>query len=200
MHAVSPHQPAPRCAPQEDSVPVIRDRVLGCPSSRRDELGRPGGPTELSHVDRLRPVQARKSPLHVQELARRLDGSGITANALHPGVFVASEFGKNNGGFLKVGISVAQRLGGISVEKGARTSVYLASSREVEGETGKYFVKCRPRSRRLPRGTAQSMREALGHLGGDHRACREGLRRTMDYVGLGRTGLKVSRICLGTMT
>jgi len=80
--------------------------------------------------------------LFTYELAHRLDGSGITANALHPG-FVASEFGKNNGGLLKVGISVAQRLGGISVEAGARTSVYLASSQEVEGVTGKYFVKCR---------------------------------------------------------
>lgn len=76
------------------------------------------------------------------ELARRLDGTGVTANALHPG-FVASNFGKNGGPLLRVGISVAQRLGGISVEKGARTSVYLASSDEVKGVSGKYFVKCR---------------------------------------------------------
>ncbi|HTO21975.1 MAG TPA: SDR family NAD(P)-dependent oxidoreductase, partial [Spirochaetia bacterium] len=64
------------------------------------------------------------------ELARRLAGTGITANALHPG-FVASNFGKNSRALLRVGISVAQRLGGISVEQGARTSVYLASSDEV---------------------------------------------------------------------
>ena len=76
------------------------------------------------------------------ELARRLAGTGITANALHPG-FVASNFGKNSRPLLRVGISVAQRLGGISVEQGARTSVYLASSDEVSGVTGKYFVKCR---------------------------------------------------------
>jgi len=76
------------------------------------------------------------------ELARRLAGTGITANALHPG-FVASNFGKNSRPLLRVGISVAQRLGGISVEQGARTSVYLASSDEVRGVTGKYFVKCR---------------------------------------------------------
>lgn len=80
--------------------------------------------------------------LFTYELARRLEGSGTTANALHPG-FVASEFGKNNGGFLGVGISIAQRLGAISVDEGARTSVFLASSRDVEGVTGKYFVKCR---------------------------------------------------------
>jgi len=76
------------------------------------------------------------------ELARRLGGTGITANALHPG-FVASSFGKNSRPLLRVGISVAQRLGGISVEQGARTSVYLASSDEVTGVTGRYFVKCR---------------------------------------------------------
>jgi retinol dehydrogenase 12 len=81
--------------------------------------------------------------LFTYELARRLEGSGITANALHPG-FVASEFGKNNGGFLRVAMAIAQRLGAVSVEEGARTSVYLASSDEVKGVSGRYFVKCRP--------------------------------------------------------
>ena len=80
--------------------------------------------------------------LFTYELARRLDGSGVAANALHPG-FVASDFGKNNGPFMKLVMSLAQRLGAISVEEGARTSVYLASSEEVGGVTGKYFVKCR---------------------------------------------------------
>jgi len=80
--------------------------------------------------------------LFTYELARRLAGSGTTANALHPG-FVASEFGKNNGSFMKAAMTIAQRLGGIRVEEGARTSVYLASSQEVEGVTGKYFVTCR---------------------------------------------------------
>jgi len=80
--------------------------------------------------------------LFTYELARRLDGSGVAANALHPG-FVASDFGKNNGTFMKLVMSIAQRLGAISVEEGARTSVYLASSEEVGGVTGKYFVKCR---------------------------------------------------------
>jgi retinol dehydrogenase 12 len=76
------------------------------------------------------------------ELAAKLEGSGTTANALHPG-FVASEFGKNNGGFLRVAMSIAQRLGAVSAEEGSRTSIYLASSKEVKGVTGKYFVKCR---------------------------------------------------------
>ncbi len=73
------------------------------------------------------------------ELARRLTGTGVTVNALHPGV-VSTGFGKNNKGFLKALIT----LGGpllLSAEKGARTSVYLATSPEVEGVTGKYFDK-----------------------------------------------------------
>jgi retinol dehydrogenase 12 len=80
--------------------------------------------------------------LFTYELARRASGSGITANALHPG-FVASDFGKNNGGFMRVAMSIGQRLGAVSVDEGARTSVYLASSDEVNGASGKYFVKCR---------------------------------------------------------
>ncbi len=80
--------------------------------------------------------------LFTYELARRLSGTGITANALHPG-FVASEFGMNNDGPMRVMMKIAHRLGAISPEEGARTSVYLASSPEVQGMSGKYFVKCR---------------------------------------------------------
>lgn len=71
------------------------------------------------------------------ELARRLQGTGVTVNALHPG-FVATNFGVSNGGFMQGIMKVAQ-LGAISPEKGAQTSIYLASSPEVEGVTGKYF-------------------------------------------------------------
>jgi retinol dehydrogenase-12 len=95
--------------------------------------------------------------LFTYELARRLEGGGITANALHPG-FVASEFGKNNGGFMRAAMSVAQRLGAVSVEEGARTSVYLASSDEVKGVTGRYFVKCRPQESSPASRNTESMR------------------------------------------
>jgi len=80
--------------------------------------------------------------LFTYELARRLQGSGITANALHPG-FVASEFAKNNGTGMRLAMSIAHRLGAISVDEGARTSVYLATSKDVQDASGKYFVKCR---------------------------------------------------------
>jgi NAD(P)-dependent dehydrogenase (short-subunit alcohol dehydrogenase family) len=77
--------------------------------------------------------------LFTYELSRRLAGSGVTANALHPG-FVASGFGKNNGLLFRVAMPLAQ-LGAISPQEGARTSITLASSPELEGVSGKYFTK-----------------------------------------------------------
>jgi NAD(P)-dependent dehydrogenase (short-subunit alcohol dehydrogenase family) len=81
--------------------------------------------------------------LFTRELARRLDGSGVTANCLHPGV-IASGFGSTYGGAAKLLARVASPFLA-SPEQGARTSVYLASSPEVEGVTGKYFDKCKER-------------------------------------------------------
>ncbi len=82
--------------------------------------------------------------LFTYELARRLQGAGVTANCLHPG-FVATNIGQNGVG--SVGRSIVKlifsRLG-ISPEEGAKTSIYLASSPEIEGVTGKYFVKSIP--------------------------------------------------------
>lgn len=71
------------------------------------------------------------------ELARRLDGTGVTANVLHPGV-VASQFGRSGNGLLSLIWSVGGRF--MKTPKdGARTSVYLASSQDVDGVTGGYF-------------------------------------------------------------
>lgn len=72
------------------------------------------------------------------ELARRLDGSGVTVNALHPG-FVASNLYNSSGPIVRVAAPFMKRIGR-SVEEGADTAVYLASSSEVEGVTGQYFV------------------------------------------------------------
>ena len=82
--------------------------------------------------------------LFTRALARRLNGSGITANALHPG-FVASAFGDNNRGVFRAGLAVAKRFGAIAVAAGAETPVYLAASPEVEGVSGLYFDECKPR-------------------------------------------------------
>jgi NAD(P)-dependent dehydrogenase (short-subunit alcohol dehydrogenase family) len=77
--------------------------------------------------------------LFTYELTRRLEGTGIVANALHPG-FVATNFGRNNHGLTAMLWRVLQ-LAAISPEQGAETILYLANSPEVQGITGKYFVK-----------------------------------------------------------
>ncbi len=75
------------------------------------------------------------------ELARRLEGSGVNANALHPG-FVATEIGVNRNPLIAL-VKKFINLRGIRVEEGAQTSIYLASSPEVRGVSGKYFYQCR---------------------------------------------------------
>lgn len=77
--------------------------------------------------------------LFTYELARRLDGTGVTANAVHPG-WVATNIGKDNGWLARQFIQLIQR-NAITCEEGARTLVYLCSSAEVEGISGKYFYK-----------------------------------------------------------
>jgi NAD(P)-dependent dehydrogenase (short-subunit alcohol dehydrogenase family) len=80
--------------------------------------------------------------LFTYELARRLEGTGVTANAVHPGV-VASGFGQTYPGALSFLVKVARPFL-LTNEEGARTSVHVASSPEAEGVTGKYVAKCRP--------------------------------------------------------
>jgi NAD(P)-dependent dehydrogenase (short-subunit alcohol dehydrogenase family) len=76
--------------------------------------------------------------LFTMELARRLEGTGVTVNTLHPG-FVATGFAKNNGKVIAALVGIFAPLVAQSPEKGAETSIYLASSPSVAGITGKYF-------------------------------------------------------------
>ena len=76
--------------------------------------------------------------LFTYELARRLEGSRVTANCLHPGVIATGLFRR-----LPKILDLPLRIFLSSPESGADKSVYLASSPEVEGVTGKYFVKKR---------------------------------------------------------
>jgi len=96
-----------------------------------------------------------------RELSRRLDGSGVTVNALHPG-FVRSEFGRGGdlGGIYGWGIKYIASPFAISPEKGALTSIYLASSPDVQGVSGGYFYKSKPST---PSAVAQDD-EAAGRL------------------------------------
>ena len=77
--------------------------------------------------------------LFTYQLAKLLDGSGVTVNCLHPGV-VRTGFGKDQRGLM----SILVRIGSpfmMSPEKSARATIYLATSPELEGVSGKYFSK-----------------------------------------------------------
>ena len=78
--------------------------------------------------------------LFTYSLARQLEGSAVTVNALHPG-FVATGFGRNNEGWVGRLMPLVQRFA-LRPEQGAETSVYLATHPAVAGVTGKYFVRC----------------------------------------------------------
>ena len=94
--------------------------------------------------------------LFTRELARRLQGTRVTANCLHPG-FVATRFGDQSGGLMSPLIRLAKFFA-ISPAKGAETIIHLASSPDVAEATGQYFYKSVPT---MPSSWAQDDRSAL---------------------------------------
>jgi retinol dehydrogenase 12 len=76
--------------------------------------------------------------LHAQELARRLDGSGVTTYSLHPGV-IASDVWRAVPWPIRPLIKLRMR----STDDGARTPVYCATSAEADGQSGLYYEDCR---------------------------------------------------------
>lgn len=81
--------------------------------------------------------------LFTYELARRLEGSGVAANCLHPGA-VRTGFAGDAKGLFAVFFNLAKPFM-LTPEQGAQTPIYLAASPEVEGVSGKYFFERRPR-------------------------------------------------------
>jgi NAD(P)-dependent dehydrogenase (short-subunit alcohol dehydrogenase family) len=79
--------------------------------------------------------------LFTAELARRLEGNGVTANCFHPGV-VATGFNRNNSGLMRLAMTVVRPFSR-SPEKGAETLVWLVDSEEAGAENGGYFVDCK---------------------------------------------------------
>ena len=79
--------------------------------------------------------------LFTAELARRLESSGVTANAVHPGA-VATRLGTQNGWWAPL---LTKPLGLFfrTAERGAETSLYVAAAPELSGVTGRYFSNCR---------------------------------------------------------
>ena len=106
--------------------------------------------------------------LFTYELARRLAGTGVTVNSFTPGMTRT-----NLGRYMSRGAQLFMRLFAKRTEKGASTAVYLASSPEVEGVTGKYFANCKPsKSSELSYDQATAKRlwdvsEQLTGLGGE---------------------------------
>jgi retinol dehydrogenase-14 len=107
---------------------------------------------ERNHGDRLKSVpyamriygrSKLANILFTYELARRLEGSGVTVNCLHPGG-VATRLGSQNGRIARALIALLRPFLR-TPNDGAKTSVYLASSPEVTGVSGRYFVDCRER-------------------------------------------------------
>jgi NAD(P)-dependent dehydrogenase (short-subunit alcohol dehydrogenase family) len=93
--------------------------------------------------------------LFTAELARRLEGSDVTANCYHPGL-VATGFNHNNGRLMNLAMAAIKPFSR-TPEKGAETLVWLADSPDVSGENGGYFVDKR---RTLPSPQAQDMEVA----------------------------------------
>lgn len=80
--------------------------------------------------------------LFTYELDRMLEGTGVTANTLHPGVVDTTIGNTNSKGIVSFAWRII-RLFGITTEQGAATSIYLATSEEVKEVSGKYFDKCK---------------------------------------------------------
>ncbi|MGH9755144.1 MAG: SDR family oxidoreductase [Blastocatellia bacterium] len=105
-----------------------------------DDLGLEGGYSGWKAYGQSKLANA----LFTYELARRLEGTGVTANCMHPGVVGTSLF--NNIGGLVGKIARLFTPFMRTSEKGADTIIWLASSPEVEGITGKYFVDRKERT------------------------------------------------------
>lgn len=80
--------------------------------------------------------------LLTREFARRLKGTGVSVNAVHPG-FVASGFGRNNGGGTAFALRILQALFAINVRRGAETPVFVATDPTAAPISGEYFVRSR---------------------------------------------------------
>src|SRR5207237_4411788 len=83
--------------------------------------------------------------MFTNELARRLEGTGVTANSLHPGV-VRTNFGAEDQAWFFTVISRAVRPLLKTPAQGAKTSVYLASSPHMDGITGQFFANRKPKT------------------------------------------------------
>jgi retinol dehydrogenase 14 len=117
-----------------------------------------GASVDFSDLENRRPYRGfrvyGRSKLELllltREFARRLEGAGVTVNAVHPG-FVASGFGRNNGGGIAFGLGVAKFLFAKSARRGAAVPLFAATDPSITGLTGQYIS-----GRRVAPGSAAS--------------------------------------------
>jgi NAD(P)-dependent dehydrogenase (short-subunit alcohol dehydrogenase family) len=133
----------------------LRDRLVATPGARI--VNTASGAHRRGHID-FDDLQSTRgyrgftvygtsklcNILFTRALARRLAGTGVTANSFHPG-FVATRFGDQSGWWSALTIKLGKAFMALSEEKGADTMVYLASSPEVAGITGDYFFERKPK-------------------------------------------------------
>ena len=131
---------------------LLLDRLIGSAPARIVNVSSDAhkfGPLDFDDLENTRRYRAMRvygqsklaNILFTGELARRLAGSGVTANSLHPGA-VGTGLGKNNAAWARVVIAMLRPFF-LTPADGAATSIYLASSPAVDGVTGKYFAKQR---------------------------------------------------------
>jgi NAD(P)-dependent dehydrogenase (short-subunit alcohol dehydrogenase family) len=124
-----------KSSPPARIVNVASDAHYNAPGIDWDAVRRP---TKSFTTMREYSVSKLANVLHAQELARRLEGSGVTTYALHPGV-IASDIWRR----VPWPIRPLMKRRMDTPEQGARTSLYCATSETVAGESGRYYDDCR---------------------------------------------------------
>ncbi|WP_286872539.1 SDR family oxidoreductase [Spongiibacter sp.] len=104
--------------------------------------------------------------LWTRELAKQLAGTGVTVNCVHPGA-VSTGLGQQDGGLMARTVSLILKPFFRSPDKGASTSIYVATSPSLEGVTGEYFADCKPK-RIKPWGKDDAAAEKLWQLSEDY--------------------------------
>jgi len=133
---------------------LLRERLLAAPAARVVTVSSAAHRTARRGLDfddlqarrRYRPMAVYGASklaniLFTAELARQLAGTAVIANCLHPGL-VATGYGRDTTGLLGLGVKLGRPFM-LTPDQGARTSIFLASSPDVDGVTGRYFVRCR---------------------------------------------------------
>jgi NAD(P)-dependent dehydrogenase (short-subunit alcohol dehydrogenase family) len=132
---------------------ALRERLMATPGARiinTSSGAHTSGKLDFDDLQSARSYSAVRAygtsklcnVLFTRELARRLAGTGVTANCLNPG-FVASRFASQSGGLIQV-VAPLAKLFAMTPTRGADTIIYLATSPQVADTTGFYFYKRKP--------------------------------------------------------